>query len=104
MKQKQSNLRLLVTPPRNDCNESVPFQVLFRDSTSRNRLYLRIVECLDEMPELMRRAFVLRHYQGRSLSDLAEQTGMAEGDLVSLLHSAERRLQQALRHLKGGLS
>jgi DNA-directed RNA polymerase specialized sigma24 family protein len=76
-----------------------PGLTYFQDPKSRIRLHSLILQSLEEMPVLMRRAFVHRHYHGFSLTRLSARMGLAEHDLVLILRSADLRLQRLLRKM-----
>ena len=68
-------------------------------SQRRRELVSKITNTLDDMPELMRRVFVLNHYEGRSPIHISNQTGLSEADVDALL-SADQRLHRVLRPLR----
>ena len=68
----------------------------------REELVSKIADTLNEMPELMRCVFSLNHYEGQSLIQISDQTGLSEADLDALLRSADRRLHKVLRPLRAG--
>lgn len=69
-------------------------------SQLREELVSMIADTLNEMPELMRRVFILNHYQGRSLIQISDQAGLSEAEVDTLLRSGDQRLYKVLRPLK----
>lgn len=69
-------------------------------SQLREELVNMIADTLNEMPELMRRVFILNHYQGRSLIQISDQAGLSEAEVDTLLRSGDQRLYKVLRPLK----
>ncbi len=65
-------------------------------SLGRQELYREIVQKLREMPESLQQAFVLRHYQGASLHDIAAQLHVNEIDAGLMLKRAEKRMSRSL--------
>jgi len=51
---------------------------------------------LSELPDQQRAVFVLFHYEGRSLRDVAEALDMPEGTVRSTLHRARRKLRDRI--------
>jgi RNA polymerase sigma-70 factor, ECF subfamily len=49
-----------------------------------------------KLPRGQRIVFVMRHYQGLKLCEIAEALGLAEGTIKRQLHSAVHRLREAL--------
>jgi RNA polymerase sigma-70 factor (ECF subfamily) len=60
----------------------------------------RIAAALQALPERQRAIFVLRHYDERSLPEIADTLGMSLGTVKSSLHRALARLRERL----GGVS
>lgn len=52
------------------------------------------------LPPGQRVVFVMRHYQGRKLGEIAVALGLAEGTVKRQLHAAVHRLRQSLTHAK----
>jgi len=69
------------------------------NSLEREKLFDRIIEALNEMPNLPRQAFILSHYQGLSSNEIAAKVGVKERDIGFLLRSANSLLYQKLRPL-----
>jgi DNA-directed RNA polymerase specialized sigma24 family protein len=69
-------------------------------SPFREELVSKITDTLNEMPELMRRVFVMNHYEGRSLIQISGQAGLSEADIDTLLRSADQRLYRVVRPLR----
>lgn len=56
----------------------------------------RIAAALQSLPERQRAIFVLRHYDERSLPEIADTLGMSLGTVKSSLHRAIARLRERL--------
>jgi RNA polymerase sigma-70 factor (ECF subfamily) len=56
----------------------------------------RIAAALQSLPERQRSIFVLRHYDERSLPEIADTLGMSLGTVKSSLHRAIARLRERL--------
>ncbi|MBC7435454.1 MAG: sigma-70 family RNA polymerase sigma factor [Bdellovibrionales bacterium] len=54
----------------------------------------QLLQCLDELPEAQRAAFLLHHEDGASVEDLAQRLGLA-------FETAKSRLRYALQKLRG---
>ncbi|MFQ5739774.1 MAG: RNA polymerase sigma factor [Acidobacteriota bacterium] len=54
----------------------------------REELFEEIVESLKLLPAMLRRVFVQSHYQGKSVSEIAQDTGLAEAPVRSMLRDA----------------
>jgi RNA polymerase sigma-70 factor (ECF subfamily) len=66
---------------------------------------LALVEnLLAELPDQQRAVFVLFHYEGRSLRDVAEAMDMPEGTVRSALHRARRKLRDRILLAQEGCS
>jgi DNA-directed RNA polymerase specialized sigma24 family protein len=55
------------------------------EMSDRNLLSKRIVEAVYQMPTQVRRVFVLSHYRGLSLQEIAGSLGIKEKEAESLL-------------------
>ena len=66
----------------------------------REELVSRIADTLNEMPEVMRRAFILNHYQGQSLTQITDHIGLSEANVDALLRTADHRLHMVLTPLR----
>lgn len=62
-------------------------------------LFARILEALDDMPEPVRLAFVLRHYQGLPIGEIAARIGSSETETEMMLRKAKEMLYSKLRPL-----
>jgi RNA polymerase sigma-70 factor (ECF subfamily) len=60
----------------------------------RNEDVLRLAQALAELPQPQREAVVLRHFEGRSLADIAQHLGRTQAAVVGLL-------QRGLKNLRG---
>ena len=58
----------------------------------REKLFKQIVEALNEMPDLLRRTFVLRHYEGFSEREIAAKVGVKAEEVSPLLKRADEFL------------
>jgi RNA polymerase sigma-70 factor, ECF subfamily len=64
---------------------------------------LALVEkMLVELPDQQRAVFVLFHYEGRSLREVAEVMDMPEGTVRSSLHRARRKLRDRIQSAQEG--
>ena len=59
----------------------------------------RVQESLDVLSPKQRLVFVLRHYEGQSVAEIASVAGCSEGSVKVHLHRALRKLRQPLRDL-----
>ena len=55
---------------------------------------------IGRLPKGQRVVFVMRHYQGMKLCEIADALGLAEGTVKRQLHAAVHRLREALAHAK----
>lgn len=55
-----------------------------------------IVEAVNQMPAAVRRVFILSHYHGLSVKEIAEDLGIMEGEAESLLIAGNTVLHQIL--------
>ena len=60
----------------------------------------KIDRALRSLPELQRAVFVLRHYEERTLPEIAAALGKSLGTVKSSLHRAVRRLRERLEGLQ----
>jgi RNA polymerase sigma-70 factor (ECF subfamily) len=51
---------------------------------------------IGRLPKGQRVVFVMRHYQGMKLCEIADALGLAEGTVKRQLHAAVHRLREAL--------
>jgi RNA polymerase sigma-70 factor (ECF subfamily) len=63
-------------------------------------LGVRIGRALATLPERQRAVFVLRHYQEKTLPEIADVLGMRLGTVKSSLHRAVHRLRERLAGLR----
>lgn len=75
-----------VESPASDLNRAVQAGELGR----------AIEEALETLPPKHRTAFVLREYDGRSYEEMAEIMGCSLGTVMSRLHHARKKMQNAL--------
>jgi RNA polymerase sigma-70 factor (ECF subfamily) len=55
---------------------------------------------IGRLPKGQRIVFLMRHYQGMKLCEIAEALGLAEGTVKRQLHAAVHRLREALSHAR----
>jgi RNA polymerase sigma-70 factor (ECF subfamily) len=55
---------------------------------------------IGRLPKGQRIVFVMRHYQGMKLCEIAAALGLAEGTVKRQLHAAVHRLREALAHAR----
>ena len=55
---------------------------------------------IGRLPKGQRIVFVMRHYQGMKLCEIAEALGLAEGTVKRQLHAAVHRLREALSQVR----
>jgi RNA polymerase sigma factor (sigma-70 family) len=67
---------------------------------AREQLYSGILESLDELPERLRTVFVLRHYQGCQLPEIAQMLDIREDEVPFLLKRAEQHFYRSLRRIQ----
>ncbi len=70
--------------------------------TPRNLLYEAIVEEIGSWAEIPRRIFTLAHYSGKSIEEIASQSGCDAREVLKILESHETRLRRALRIFRIG--
>jgi RNA polymerase sigma-70 factor (ECF subfamily) len=63
-----------------------------------------VEKLLAELPDQQRAVFVLFHYEGRSLREVAEVMDMPEGTVRSSLHRARRKLRDRILPAQEGCS
>jgi len=63
---------------------------------SDNDELIRLPEALEEMPEQQRRALLLREWQGLSYKEIADELGLSQAAVETLLFRARRSLASAL--------
>ncbi len=59
----------------------------------------RVNEALEQLTDKQRLVFVLKHYEGRKLREIAEVMDCAEGTVKKYLFLATRKLRAQLRHV-----
>ena len=62
----------------------------------RHERALQLAEALAQLPEAQRDAVVLRHFQGLSLADIAEQLDCTTAAVTGLLHRGLKNLRKSL--------
>ena len=58
------------------------------DQPERDQLFHRILKVLNEMPDSLRQTFMLSHYDGLSLDQIARKIGVEQQDASLLLKRA----------------
>jgi RNA polymerase sigma-70 factor, ECF subfamily len=71
------------------------------EALAQERLNL-VERMLPELPDPQRAVFVLFHYEGRSLREVAEAMDMPEGTVRSTLHRARRKLRDRILQAQEG--
>ena len=66
----------------------------------RHERAVRLAEAVAALPEAQREAVVLRHWQGRSLADIASQLGSTPAAVTGLLHRGLKNLRKQLQELE----
>ncbi|WP_105566377.1 sigma-70 family RNA polymerase sigma factor [Microbacterium halophytorum] len=82
---------------RHETNVPDPPERSMRDATDALFDEILIAEALASLSEAHREAVVLAYYGGRSVADIAAETGTAEGTVKSRLHYGLRALRLALQ-------
>jgi RNA polymerase sigma-70 factor (ECF subfamily) len=62
----------------------------------RKRLYKRIMDAVETLPEDQKQAILLRELEGLSYKEISEIMGIPEGTVMSRLFYARKKLQQLL--------
>ena len=58
------------------------------DQPERDQLFHRILKVLNEMPDSLRQTFMISHYDGLSLDQIARKIGVEQQDASLLLKRA----------------
>ena len=66
------------------------------DAILRKELRQQIAAAIDGLPEVARETLVLREVDGLSYAEIAEALGIPKGTVMSRLHYARKRVQEAL--------
>ncbi len=69
------------------------------DQPERDELFHRILKVLNEMPDSLRQTFMLSHYNGLSLDQIARKIGVEQQDAPSLLKRANTLFHEKLEPL-----
>jgi RNA polymerase sigma-70 factor (ECF subfamily) len=67
------------------------------DEVARRELRERMAEAIGALPDAARETLLLREVDGLSYAEIAQAQGIPRGTVMSRLHYARRRLQEALR-------
>jgi RNA polymerase sigma factor (sigma-70 family) len=70
------------------------------ETKKREQIYSGILESLEELPERLRKVFVLRHYQGRRPSEIARVLQVSEDEVPFLLKRAEQHFYRSLSRIR----
>lgn len=68
-----------------------------RDAAERNEFHETLQQCLEELPEHCRLAFVLRTFDDMSYDEIGEVLGCPSGTVKSRIHQARQLLRERLR-------
>jgi RNA polymerase sigma-70 factor (ECF subfamily) len=74
-----------------------PVSDLPMEALERKELRGQIARAIDELPDDSRETLLLREVDGLSYAEIAEVQGIPRGTVMSRLHYARRRVQEALR-------
>ncbi|MFN4260814.1 MAG: sigma-70 family RNA polymerase sigma factor [Gemmataceae bacterium] len=66
----------------------------------RHERALRLAQALADLPEQQRKAVVLRHFQGCSLAEIADELATTTAAVTGLLHRGLKNLRKALKELE----
>ncbi|HID56907.1 TPA: sigma-70 family RNA polymerase sigma factor [Candidatus Poribacteria bacterium] len=66
------------------------------DKVEREELRRRIEEAIDSLPDMQRQVFILRHYEGLSLKEIAKVLNRSIGTVKANLFHATRKLREML--------
>ena len=69
------------------------------DQPERDQLFHRILKVLNEMPDSLRQTFMLSHYNGLSLDQIARKIGVEQQDASRLLKRANTFFLKKLKPL-----
>ncbi len=72
------------------------------DAASAGELRVAFARALDELPESLRAAVVLREVEGASYKEIATALDIPIGTVMSRLHNARKRLREALADFMPG--
>lgn len=67
------------------------------DEVARKELRDHVVRAVEALPEAARTTLLLREVDGLSYAEIAEAQSIPQGTVMSRLHYARRRVQQAMR-------
>lgn len=84
-----------VLEPALDANLPEPAAPL--DEVARKELRDHVVRAVEALPEPARATLLLREVDGLSYAEIAAAQGIPQGTVMSRLHYARRRVQQAMR-------
>jgi RNA polymerase sigma-70 factor (ECF subfamily) len=74
-----------------------------RHAAQRNEVVQLVREALPKLSEMQRECFVLRHFHGMSIEEIAETAGCSAGSVKRHLFRASRRLRELLADLEPAL-
>lgn len=67
-----------------------------KEVASRDKIYEKIERALQDMPSDLREIFVLRHYRGKTIGEIATARNQDRSSLERLLSRANRAFYAAL--------
>lgn len=65
--------------------------------TPRNLLCVAIIEEIRSWADIPRRIFMQVHYAGKSVEEIASQSGFGTGEVLQILETHESKLRKALK-------
>jgi RNA polymerase sigma-70 factor (ECF subfamily) len=71
------------------------------EQVERQEQAVRLADALATLPDNQREAVVLRHFQGASLADIAQELGCTTAAVTGLLHRGLKNLRKQLQDLEG---
>jgi len=74
-----------------------------RHAAQRSEVIERVREALPKLTEMQRNCFLLRHWHGQSIEEIAETVGCGQGSVKQHLHRAAKRLRDLLKDLEATL-
>lgn len=90
------SLEVLPEPPDLSAASAPPRRLMASETGAR------IIRAVGELPPRQREVFVLRHYEGMTLKEIAEIKGRSLGSVKANLFQALRKLRRSLGDLAGG--
>jgi RNA polymerase sigma-70 factor (ECF subfamily) len=75
----------------------LPAPVAPLEEVARKQVREQVARAVDALPEAARTTLLLREVDGLSYAEIAQAQGIPRGTVMSRLHYARRRVQQAMR-------